>query len=74
MSVRCEKCDFCGMDMDLEPYCVHPQVLKTNSYGSNCNVVRGAKLCEGDTRLKLPHYNLCGQEAKLWEIRKRRGA
>ena len=67
---RCFDCDFCGMDMDLEPYCAHPDVLKTNPWGSNTNVVRGAKF-SNDDRTKLPHYNLCGQDAKLFEIRKR---
>lgn len=63
----CRDCAHCAMDMDMEPYCSHPDVLKTNSFGSNTNVVRGAKL--GDGREKLPHFDLCGQEARLFSPR-----
>lgn len=30
---RCHACRYCGMDMDMEPYCVHPEVLKRAKYG-----------------------------------------
>lgn len=65
----CRDCKYCGMDMDMDPFCVHPSVLKTNQYGSNVSVVRGAQL--GDERVKLPHYGLCGLNAVLFEKRDR---
>lgn len=34
---RCRDCDYCGMDMDLEPYCVEPSVKKGNPIGLNVN-------------------------------------
>lgn len=68
---HCTDCKHSGMDMDMGPYCAHPDVLKTNSFGSSCNVVRGASLPLGDSRRKLPHYGVCGAQAKLFSVRKR---
>ncbi len=65
---RCFNCDHCGMDMDMDPYCAHPDVLKTNPHGSNVNVVRGAAAIT-DERSGLPHFGLCGQEARLFTPR-----
>ena len=31
----CGHCHYCGMDMDMDPYCVHPTVVKDNPYGLN---------------------------------------
>jgi hypothetical protein len=31
----CSGCDHCGMDMDMEPYCVHPNVVKEHPHGLN---------------------------------------
>lgn len=33
----CGNCDYCGMDMEMEPYCVHPLIVKKFSYGLNIN-------------------------------------
>ena len=30
---RRASCDFCGMDMDMDPYCVHKKILKNKPYG-----------------------------------------
>lgn len=30
---RCQECKFSGMDMDLDPYCANPEVLKRMPYG-----------------------------------------
>lgn len=29
----CFKCDWSGMDMDMEPYCINPTVAKKHPYG-----------------------------------------
>jgi hypothetical protein len=54
----CDQCKYCGMDMDMEPYCVHPQVLKRMPYGqilsSLAAPTRDGRECEG---------------LKLWEAR-----
>ncbi len=65
----CFDCQHCGMDMDMDPYCAHPDVLKTNPSGSNTNVVRGG-IPEPDDRRNLPHFALCGPNAALFELRK----
>lgn len=30
---ECFNCDFCGMDMDMDPYCAHPKVLEKFPFG-----------------------------------------
>lgn len=67
---NCTECRYCGMDMDMDPYCAHPEVLKTNRWGSSVNVVRGAPLRGDDERRRLSYYGRCGQEAKLFEPRR----
>ena len=66
---RCFDCKFCGMDMDMDPYCAHPKVIEHNPYGSNTNFVRGSSGFS-EEHMQKPHYNLCGQEATLFEARK----
>lgn len=43
----CFECDHCGMYMDMDPYCVAPEVTKKHPYGL---VVRQARpdVCKGD--------------------------
>lgn len=49
----CGNCNYCGMDMDLDPFCVNQQVLQQRSehtgrsydYGLDINVAYG--LCKG---------------------------
>lgn len=54
----CTTCDHCGMDMDMDPYCVHPAVLVQHSHGLV-------------TRRALPLF--CGgEEHQLWTPRKPR--
>jgi hypothetical protein len=53
---RCSGCRHCGMDMDMDPYCAHPQTLVTMPYGSN--------LARRD-----PARDHCGEEMKSWEPR-----
>ena len=50
----CSSCRFCSMDMDMDPYCVHPKVLMKHPYGFGIN---GA--------IK----ETCGADLKLWEKR-----
>ena len=53
----CFNCNYCGMDMDMDPYCVHPNVLRSNPFGSNTNVVLG--VVTGDEGRNLPHFGAC---------------
>ena len=50
----CSSCNFCGMDMDMDPYCVHPKVLKEHPHGYGINHA-----------IK----ETCGTDLKLWEKR-----
>lgn len=59
MKRECLNCDFCGMDMDMDPYCVAPAVVAENPYGSSVNSERVKRLC--------PH-----PERPLFEIRRKR--
>jgi hypothetical protein len=50
----CSSCKFCGMDMDMDPYCVHPKVLENHPYGYGINhAIR----------------ETCGTDLNLWEKR-----
>lgn len=50
---RCTECDHCGMDMDMEPYCVQPDViaLRTKETGRDypwgLDINRARPLCKG---------------------------
>ena len=69
---QCFDCKHRGWDPDGE-YCVHPEVLKTNPWGSVTSVPRGVSYIRDnpdDDRNKKPHFNICGEEAKLFELRK----
>ncbi len=33
----CSGCDYCGMDMDMDPFCAHPTVTAKHRYGLNIN-------------------------------------
>ena len=54
----CMTCKHSGMDMDMDPYCAHPEVLKRMPYGqslaSPSAPTRSGRECD---------------EYKLWEIR-----
>lgn len=56
----CNNCRYSGMDMDMEPYCVHPEVRKRMPYGqilsSLAAPTQPGRECEG---------------LKLWEPRER---
>lgn len=54
----CFNCDHCGMDMDMEPYCVAEPVAREHAYGLSVN-------------LALKEF--CGfEERRLFTIRKKR--
>ncbi len=53
----CSHCAYCGMDMDMDPYCAHPKVKKAHPYGLNINIAT-RDFCEKDGKLTL------------WETRK----
>jgi hypothetical protein len=45
---RCSGCNFCGMDMDMDPYCVHPQVLKVHPWGVGLTTALNSFCRQGD--------------------------
>lgn len=53
---NCRDCKWAGMDMDMEPYCAHPQTLVTMPHGSN--------LCRRD-----PARDHCGETKASFEER-----
>lgn len=52
----CSGCAYCGMDMDLDPYCVHPTVTADHRYGLNIN-------------LAIQRYCGDGDKLKFWKPR-----
>ena len=52
---HCNKCDSCGMDMDMEPYCVNKAVIAMRvaqpgafkTYPCGLDVSRALPLCQG---------------------------
>ena len=60
---KCVTCNHSGMDMDMDPYCAHPEILKISKYGislsSKSAPTRPGGLCH---------------EHKLWEIRSNQNA
>jgi hypothetical protein len=48
----CSGCDYCGMDMDLDPFCVHPTVKAEHPWGLTINKAIQLFCGEGD-KLKL---------------------
>ena len=50
---RCSSCKFCGMDMDMGPYCAHPNVTADHPYGLNLNQAVQIH-CGPDLKLRVP--------------------
>jgi hypothetical protein len=48
---RCSSCKFCGMDMDLDPYCAHPKVIARHKWGLVINKAI-ADFCGPDLALR----------------------
>ncbi len=48
----CSGCDYCGMDMDMDPFCVHPTVKAKHPIGLNISTAIRDFCGEGD-KLKL---------------------
>lgn len=53
----CSGCEYCGMDMDMAPYCVAPDVLKEWPNGVNINMAID---------------RFCGPDLSLWKQREPR--
>lgn len=49
---RCSTCKHCSMDLDMDPFCVHPKVLEYFRYGVN---------------LSKAITDFCGEDLKLRE-------
>jgi hypothetical protein len=43
MSKDCRNCKFWSFDMDMDPFCVHPNA---NAIGTNTNAMRGTRKTE----------------------------
>jgi hypothetical protein len=50
---QCSSCAHCGMDMDLDPFCVHPAVVRKHIYGLNLNQAI-EHFCGSDLSLREP--------------------
>lgn len=50
---QCSSCKHCAMDMDADPYCVHPEVKKFHRYGVNLSKAV-ADFCGDDLKLREP--------------------
>lgn len=48
---RCSTCRYCGMDMNMNPFCVHPKVLVNYSWGLDLNTAI-ADYCGKDLNLR----------------------
>ena len=46
----CRDCDHCGMDMDMDPYCAHPDVVKIHIHGLALHTGAVNKFCAFETR------------------------
>ncbi len=42
---HCHDCRYCGMDMDMDPYCVNPKVLEKHVYGLSLGSTKIASFC-----------------------------
>lgn len=53
----CGNCEFCGMDMEMDPYCVNKEVLKKRTeitgktYPFGLDISRAIDLCQGDFKV-----------------------
>jgi hypothetical protein len=54
----CFECDYSGMDMDMDPYCAHPTLLKDHPYGVVLHSPTVVKYCPAP-------------EHPLWVIRRK---
>jgi len=50
---RCSTCRHCAMDMDMDPFCVHPEVKKYHPWGLNLNKAIST-FCGEDLKLREP--------------------
>lgn len=71
---RCFDCAHCGMDMDMDPYCAHPQVTVTAPHGISVNRVRGTPAPDDAKNYGHPEViGKCGPDGKLFEQREQHG-
>lgn len=49
---RCSGCKYCSMDMDMDPFCMHPEVAKLHPFGLNLNAAID-KFCGEDLKLRV---------------------
>jgi hypothetical protein len=62
MTKDCRNCKFWSFDMDMDPFCVHPNA---NGIGTSVNAMRG--------KVKTPNMRgePCGPDAKFFKPAKR---
>lgn len=52
----CSTCKYCGMDMEMEPYCAHPKVTASSRFGYGMGINSAIQ-------------QFCGPDLKLREAR-----
>lgn len=50
---QCSSCKYCSMDMDMEPFCVEPTVVKNHQYGLKINYAI-QDFCGPELKLRVP--------------------
>ena len=55
---QCGTCTYCSMDMDLDPFCVHPVVLAQHPIGLNVNAAI-RDYCGEDLTLRIADPRRC---------------
>ena len=50
---RCSTCKHCSMDMDMDPFCTHPEVARYHRWGLNLSKAI-SEFCGEDLRLREP--------------------
>ncbi len=50
---RCSSCKYCGMDMDMSPFCWEPTVLEARPEGLNLNSAI-QDFCGPELKLRVP--------------------
>lgn len=63
----CSSCKHCAMDMEMDPYCVHPNVVVYHRYGVNISKAI-ADFCGDGDNLKLREKRETIEVAKATEV------
>jgi predicted metal-binding protein len=50
---RCSTCKHCSMDMEMDPFCTHPEVARYHRWGLNLNKAV-SEFCGENLKLREP--------------------